>query len=113
MIGAVVPSLTKIAIRLQLQFFSRCCVGIDSCNATPFFTRVIFEILICTFSPPMVLARGALAQRSAIHGALLHCDFRLRWIIANDLRFGAVTSEPQTMFSVGNLAICPRECGNR
>ena len=28
--------------------------------------------------------------------AMLHCDFRVRWKVASDLRFGAAISEPET-----------------
>ena len=40
---------------------------------------------------------------------MLHCDLRLRWKIASDLRFQAAISEPETLLSAGFLAIWVRQ----
>ena len=47
MIGALLPRKPRIMLRLQLQFFSRCCVGISCCNGIPFCCRISFQNLIC------------------------------------------------------------------
>ena len=43
--------------------------------------------------------------------AALHCDLRVRWKVASDLRFRAAISEPKTPSSAGFLAIWLRQRG--
>ena len=51
MIGTVLPCKPRI-IRLQLQFFSRCCVGINYCNVTLHFYRIwCFGKYVIVLSP--------------------------------------------------------------
>ena len=45
--------------------------------------------------------------------AMLHCDLRVRWKVASDLRFWAATLSPKPLLSVGFLAIWLRQRGNR
>ena len=43
---------------------------------------------------------------------MLHCDLRVRWKVASDLRFRAAISEPKPLPSAGFLAIWLRQRGN-
>ena len=45
--------------------------------------------------------------------AMMHCDLRVRWKVASDLRFRAAISEPETLSCAGFLAIWLRQRGNR
>ena len=45
--------------------------------------------------------------------AMMHCDSRVRWKVASDLRFRAAISEPKTLLAAGFLAIWLRQRGNR
>ena len=40
---------------------------------------------------------------------MLHCDLRMRWKVASDLRFRTAISEPKTLLSAGFLAIWLRK----
>ena len=52
--------------RLQLQFFSRCCVGISCCNAAPFLYRICcFQTIVCNNFVPNGTFPG-----TAIHGPM-------------------------------------------
>ena len=45
--------------------------------------------------------------------AMLHCDLRVRWKVASDLRFRAAISEPKTPSFCGISGIWLRKRGNR
>ena len=61
-------------------------------------------------TPPFAAAQFAICDCDAHRGpqkslrfprqekAMLHCDLRVRWKVASDLRFRAAISEPETLF---------------
>ena len=44
-----------------------------------------------------------IAAISETRKAMLHCDLRVRWKVASNLRFRAAMSEPQNLLSAGFL----------
>ena len=63
MIGAVLPWKEPI-LRLQLQFFSPCYVGINYCNVTPSLYRILsFQKIICNNFVPIVFGISIRTER--------------------------------------------------
>ena len=60
--------------------------------------------------PPSGLVSQSVSQKQ--EKAMLHCDLRVRWKVASDLRFRAAISGPEPLFSAGFLAIWLRQRGN-
>ena len=118
MIAAVLHWKPRI-FRLQLQFLSRCYVGTNCCNATlHLYMNLFVQNTICNdfvsngILAPFVLnapksqrfLRFAIAdahrrpQKSLAISETFHCDFRVRWKVASDLRFWVAISEAETPF---------------